>query len=59
MNIKTESNFNFSVSSIQYAPEGELTITLASDENHPDMRYQYTASLGPCRAEERCSSFPA
>ncbi len=31
MNIRIESNFNFSVSSIQYAPNGELQITRASD----------------------------
>ena len=27
MNIRIESNFNFSVSSIQYAPNGELQVT--------------------------------
>ena len=32
MNIKIASNFNFTVSSIQYAPNGELHITLSSGE---------------------------
>ena len=39
MNIRIESNFNFSVSSIQYAPNGELQITLASSEKQIDNRY--------------------
>ncbi len=39
MNIRIESNFNFSVSSIQYAPNGELQITLTSDEKQTDNRY--------------------
>ena len=55
MNIRIESNFNFSVSSIQYAPNGELQITLASSECQTDSRYQYTASLGSGRAEEKPS----
>ena len=55
MNIRIESNFNFSVSSIQYAPNGELQITLASDECQTGNRYQYTASLGSGQAEEKPS----
>ena len=55
MNIRIESNFNFSVSSIQYAPNGELQITLASGECQTDSRYQYTASLGSGQAEEKPS----
>ena len=55
MNIRIESNFNFSVSSIQYAPNGELQITLASSECQTDRRYQYTASLGNGQAEEKPS----
>ena len=53
MNIRIESNFSFSVSSIQYAPNGELQIILTSDENQTDNRYQYTASLGNGKAEEK------
>lgn len=55
MNIRIESNFNFSVSSIQYAPNGELQITLTSGENQTASRYQYTACLGTGQAEERPS----
>ena len=55
MNIRIESNFSFSVSSIQYAPNGELQITLTSDEKQTDNRYQYTASLGSGKAEEKPS----
>lgn len=55
MNIRIESNFNFSVSSIQYAPNGELQITLASDECQTGNRYQYTANLGTGQAEEKPS----
>ncbi len=55
MNIRIESNFSFSVSSIQYAPTGELQITLSSDENQTASRYQYTASLGSGQAEEKPS----
>jgi hypothetical protein len=39
MNIRIESNFSFSVSSIQYAHNGELQITLTSDEKQTDNRY--------------------
>ena len=55
MNIRIESNFNFSVSSIQYAPNGELQITLASGECQTGNRYQYTANLGTGQAEEKPS----
>ena len=53
MNIKIESNFPFSVSSIQYSVTGELCITLNSDNTSPEGRYQYTASLGSGQAEEK------
>ena len=46
MNIRIESDFSFSVSSIQYTPNGEVQIILTSDEKKTDSRYQYTASLG-------------
>ncbi len=52
MNIKINSNFKFSVSSIQYSPQGELCITLAAEEKEADCRYQYTASLGSGQSEE-------
>ena len=53
MNIRIDSNFNFSVSSIQYAPNGVLCITLTSGEKQTDNRYCYEASLGSGQAEER------
>ena len=53
MNVRIESNFPFSVASIQYAPDGELRITLSSDNMPPESRYQYTASLGDGHAEEK------
>ena len=52
MNIKINSNFPFSVSSIQFARDGSLCISLSSDNDSADKEYQYTASLGDC-AEER------
>lgn len=33
MNIRINSNFQFSVTEISYAPNGGLQITLSSDEN--------------------------
>ena len=53
MNIKINSNFQFSVDSIQYAPNGELCISLASDRFSSDSRYQYNASLGDGHSTER------
>ena len=55
MNITIESSFRFSVSSIQYAPNGELLITLTSDSPHTDVQYRYTACLGDGLAEEKPS----
>lgn len=53
MNIKIDSNFQFSVASIQYTASGELSICLTSDEFPTDIHYQYSASLGNGQAEER------
>lgn len=53
MNIKINSNFQFSVVSIQYAPNGELCISLDSDNFSSASCYQYTASLGDGHATER------
>ena len=53
MNIKIDSDFQFSVASIHYAPNGELCITLASDVFPADRHYQYSASLGDGKAEEK------
>ena len=55
MNIRIESNFNFSVSSIQFDSHGSLRIILISDESQTDNRYQYTADLGNGLAEENPS----
>ena len=55
MNIRINSNFQFSVTEISYAPNGGLQITLSSDENQTASRYQYTACLGNGRAEEKPS----
>lgn len=53
MDIKIESNFHFSVSSIQYMPDGELRIVLVQDDPHEEKQYLYHASLGDGTAEER------
>ena len=44
MNIRIDSNFNFLVTSIQYFPNGELFISLTSEENQSENRYQYEAA---------------
>ena len=53
MNIKIESDFRFSVVSIQYSATGELSISLSSDVFPNSTRYQYSASLGSGQAEEK------
>ena len=54
MDIKINSNFPFSVTAIQFAPNGGLSITLSTPEGQPsESRFQYTASLGDGFAEER------
>ena len=53
MNITINSNFNFSVKSIQYTPNGKLQITLTSVENQSDNFYQYIANFGDGQAEEK------
>lgn len=53
MNIKIESNFQFSVAAIQYAPNGQLCISLISDGFQSNAHYQYTACLGNGHAEEK------
>lgn len=53
MNIKIESNFQFSVAKIQYSATGELCITLNSDNTPPNEHYQYIACLGTGQAEEK------
>ena len=55
MDIKIEANFHFSVSSIQYMPDGELRIALVQDDPHEGKKYLYHASLGDGTAEERPS----
>ena len=55
MNVRIESNFQFSVASIQYAPNGELCITLSSENMHDESHYQYSACLGDGHAEEKPS----
>lgn len=55
MNIKIDSNFQFSVVSIQYTATGELSICLSSDDFSSGAHYQYSASLGNSQAEERPS----
>ena len=39
MDIKIEANFHFSVSSIQYMPDGELRIALVQDDPHEGKKY--------------------
>ena len=53
MNIRIDSNFQFSVVSIQYTATGELSISLTSDGISTNTCYQYTANLGSVQAEER------
>jgi len=53
MNVRIESDFHFSVASIQYTPQGELCIALASGDSPSPARYQYTANLGNWQAEEK------
>lgn len=53
MKIKIKTNFPFSVSSIQYASDGELCITLTTDTASEDRQYEYAASLGSGQAVER------
>ena len=55
MNIKIDSNFQFSVVSIQYTATGELSICLSSDDFSSGAHYQYSANLGNSQAEERPS----
>lgn len=52
MNIIIKSNFQFSVTSIHYAPNGELCIELSSEKGNEKNRYQYTANLGNGQSEE-------
>ena len=52
MNIRIVSNFSFSVSSIQYSPNGELQIKLSGEDMISENRYEYAASLGDGRAEK-------
>ena len=54
MNVKISSNFKFTVSSIQYMPNGELHISLSSGEPN-DTNYEYTANLGDGGAMEKPS----
>ena len=55
MDIKIDSDFQFSVVSIQYTSTGELSICLSSDDFSSGAHYQYSASLGNGQAEERPS----
>ena len=53
MDIKIDSDFQFSVVSIQYTATGELSICLSSDDFSSGAHYQYSASLGNGQAEEK------
>lgn len=53
MNVRIESNFKFTVSSIRYSLDGELQISLTKEEESTDSRYQYAACLGNGAAEEQ------
>lgn len=55
MNVRIESNFKFTVSSIRYSLDGELQISLTKEEESTDSRYQYAACLGNGAAEEHPS----
>lgn len=53
MNVKIESNFSFVVASIHYSTNGELQIRLEKENGPTEARYEYEASLGEGKAEER------
>ena len=53
MNIKINSNFPFSVTAIQIARDGSLSISISSDNADTSKEYQYAACLGDGPAEER------
>ena len=53
MNVKIDSNFRFSVASIQYTASGELRITINSEVFPSDAHYRYSASLGNWHITER------
>ena len=55
MNATVSANFRFSVVAIQYAPDGELNITLDSDASSESTHYRYSAQLGSGQAEEKPS----
>ena len=55
MNVTVSANFRFSVVAIQYAPDGELNITLDSDASNEGTHYRYSAQLGGGQAEEKHS----
>ena len=55
MNVTVSANFRFSVVAIQYAPDGELNITLDSDASSEGTHYRYSAQLGSGQAEEKPS----
>ena len=41
MNVTVSANFRFSVVAIQYAPDGELNITLDSDASSEGTHYRF------------------
>ena len=49
MNIKIDTNFRFSVASMQYLPSGELSITLVSDASPADPHYRPGGCSMLCR----------
>lgn len=53
MNVKIYSDFQFKVVSIKYTPNGELCISLTSDNFSDNSHYQYSACLGSGQAEEK------
>ena len=55
MNVRISTDFKFTVSSISYAPNGELLITLSSPESRGGSRYEYAADLGSGSAVEKPS----
>lgn len=46
MDVKADSNFQFSVDSIHYTATGEICISLTSEVFSPDTRHPYFAGLG-------------
>lgn len=53
MKLTVNSNFPFRISAINYATDGNITISIESDAATHDALYRYEADFGMQQAEER------